>query len=208
MRIGIFGGTFDPPHIGHSILAAESLHQLQLDKLYWVLTPNPPHKKGRVISSLTDRLQLVQAAIDADPNFELSRIEIDRSPPHFAVDTVRLFGQQNPGAALVYIMGGDSLETLPLWHKPQEFVERCQNLGVVQRPGNQIDLNRLETQIPGITPKIQFVEAPLMEISSTQIRNNLQRGDPVKYYLLPSVLQIIKTRHLYLARASSGTCKN
>jgi nicotinate-nucleotide adenylyltransferase len=196
-RLGIFGGTFDPPHIGHQILALESLSQLTLNKVLWVLTPDPPHKRGRTISPLKDRFEMVSAAIKAYPDFELSRIEIDRPAPHFAVDTVRLLLDQNPDADLVYLMGGDSLSDLPDWHNSQEFVRVCHTIGVLRRPGYEININWLENQIPGIKKKINFVESPLIEIAASDIRQMVKTGKPVQSYLHPDVLRIIKERKLY-----------
>ena len=196
-RLGIFGGTFDPPHIGHHILAAEALSQLRLDKVLWVLTPDPPHKRGRAISPLKDRLEMVSAAIEEYPDFELSRIEIDRPPPHFAVDTVRLLLQQNPHANIVYLMGGDSLSDLPDWYNAKEFVSRCHAIGVLRRPGYDIDLHILENQIPGIKNKIEFVETPLIEVAASDIRRMVKTGKSVREHLHPDVHRIIKEHNLY-----------
>ncbi len=135
LRLGIFGGTFDPPHIAHLILAAEAVDQMALDKVLWVLTPFPPHKTDKEITPCAQRLELLQAAIAGDSRFELSRVEIDRQPPHFALDTVTLLHQAYPGSRLVYLMGGDSLADLPVWYKPQQFVAACDEIGVMQRPG-------------------------------------------------------------------------
>src|SRR5512134_3010613 len=104
MRLGIFGGTFDPPHLGHLILAAEAQAQLGLERILWVLTPFPPHKTDQQVTSLGDRLDLLAAALDDDPAFELCRVDIDRPPPHYAVDTVGLLHAQYPQARLVYLM--------------------------------------------------------------------------------------------------------
>jgi nicotinate-nucleotide adenylyltransferase len=197
MRLGIFGGTFDPPHIGHLILADESLAQLGLNRILWVLTPHSPHKVGQSITPLEHRLEMVQAAIGQNPLFELSRIEIDRSPPYYAADTMALLSSQYPQAELVYLMGGDSLRNLPLWHQPNEFVAQCHALGVMKRLGTQVDLNNLETHIPGITLKIKFVDTPLIDISASQIRKRIWDGHPYRYYLPPSVYKIIQARKLY-----------
>jgi nicotinate-nucleotide adenylyltransferase len=196
-EIGIFGGTFDPPHIGHQILAAEARYQLELDTVLWVLTPNPPHKQGQRIAPLPLRLEMVQAAIADNPDFALSRVEIDRPPPHYALDTVRILMEQNPQARLVYLMGGDSLRDLPAWHRVAEFVEACHTLGVMRRPGAQFDLGRLESQIPGITPKIRFVDAPLLEVAASQIRERIRMGAPFRYYLPEAVFRIIQRTGLY-----------
>lgn len=196
-RLGIFGGTFDPPHIGHLILAAEAQHQLALDRLLWVLTPAPPHKREQPISPLRHRIDMLQAAIAGNPTFELSNVDIDRPPPHFAADTIRLLEKSCPGAELIYVMGGDSLANLPLWRKPLELVRGCQTLGVMRRPGAKIDLKGLEAQIPGITQKVRFIEAPLIDISASQIRRRIREGHPFRYYLPLTVYDIIQQGHLY-----------
>ena len=96
-RIGLFGGTFDPPHLGHLILASEAQTQLELNRLLWMLTPEPPHKQDQFITSIEHRLAMVQLAIADNPAFELSRIELDRPGPHFTVDTIKIVAEQNPG---------------------------------------------------------------------------------------------------------------
>ena len=197
MRIGIFGGTFDPPHIGHLILAAETRSQLNLDRLLWVLTPDPPHKQMQRITSLEQRLEMVMAAIRDDPQFELSRIEIDRPGPHYAVDTVRLLGELYPAAELVYLIGGDSLFDLPTWHRPREFIEECGQIGVMRRPGDAIDVDCLEAKLPGIRAKLAIITSPLLEISASEIRARISAGRPYRYYLPDPVYRIILTRSLY-----------
>jgi nicotinate-nucleotide adenylyltransferase len=197
MRIGIFGGTFDPPHLGHLILAAEAGSQLRLDRLLWVLTPDPPHKQGHSISPLEARLEMVQAAIAEDPLFELSRVDIDRSPPHYAVDAVRLLGEANPGADLVYLMGGDSLHDLPSWHRPLDFLALCDALGVMRRPGDAVDLLTLEKILPGVSAKVEFVTAPLIDISASQIRQRVAGGRPFRYFVPPQVYRLIVKYGLY-----------
>ena len=200
MRIGIFGGTFDPPHTGHLVLAADALEQLRLDHLLWVLTPVPPHKQGLSISPTAMRLGLVQAAIEGDPRFQLSRVELDRPGPHFAVDTVRLLQEENPKAELFYLLGGDSLRDLPLWYRPQKFVGQITGLGVMRRPGARIDLKKLEIQLPGINQKVHFFETPLMEISSSEIRLRSAAGRPFRYFLPPIVYELI-CKHRYYQKS-------
>lgn len=197
MRIGIFGGTFDPPHIGHLVLAAEAREQLALDRVLWMLTPNPPHKTGRVISPLPVRLELVQAAIGQDSAFEISRVEIDRPGPHYSVDTVKILVAENPGAELFYLMGGDSLHDLPTWMHPQELVNCLTGIGVMRRPQDFIDLPWLERILPGLTSKVHFVDTPLLEISSTMIRERTASGRHIRYFLPPAVYELIRSRNLY-----------
>lgn len=197
-RIGIFGGTFDPPHLGHLILAAEARAQLRLDVLLWVLTAVPPHKLGQQITALDDRLTMLRLAIHDEPAFKLSRIDIDRPGPHYSTDTVRLLREANPGASLVFLIGGDSLQDMSTWHEPGLLVSECDEIGVMRRPDAQIDLGNLEKQIPGLTAKLQFVATPLLEIASHQIRKRVAEGRPFRYYVPAAVYEYIRENQLYM----------
>jgi nicotinate-nucleotide adenylyltransferase len=195
--IGLFGGTFDPPHIGHLILSAETHAQLGLDRLLWVLTPNPPHKQGLPITPLEHRLAMVELAISDNHRFELSTVEIDRPGPHYALDTVKIISEQNPAADLVYLMGGDSLGDLPSWHRPVDLVAALRFIGVMRRPGDSIDLATLEKIIPGLTAKVRFVVAPLLDIAAHEIRQRVSDGRPFRYFLPPAVYDYIVEHNLY-----------
>lgn len=197
MRIGIFGGTFDPPHIGHLILAAECQDQLALERVLWVLTPTPPHKPGKPVTPLDIRLEMLQAALPGDAGFEISRVEIDRPPPHYAVESVNLLRLRHPDDTLVYLMGGDSLRDLPKWVQPWQFVTACDEIGVMRRPGDAIDLDALEQTLPGLTARVRFVNAPLLDISSSQIRARAAAGRTIRYYLPPAVFKMVITHGLY-----------
>ncbi|MEW6502403.1 MAG: nicotinate-nucleotide adenylyltransferase [Chloroflexota bacterium] len=202
-RIGIFGGTFDPPHVGHLILAAEAQDQLRLDRLLWVLTPDPPHKQDQRITPLEIRVRLLQAAIGDNRSFELCRVEMDRPGPHYAVDTVRILKDQVSSAEMFYLIGGDSLHDLPTWYQPQQLIELIDGLGVMRRPGDQVDLSELEQKIPGIALKIRFIEAPLLEISARQIRQRISEGRAYRYYVPPGVYQLIEELGVYHLPSSS-----
>jgi nicotinate-nucleotide adenylyltransferase len=197
MRIGVFGGTFDPPHLAHLALAMEASYQLGLDRLLWVLTPDPPHKQGRAISPAATRLGLVEAAIGGNPAFEISRVELDRPGPHYALDTVRLLKAQFAGCELAYLIGGDSLRDLPTWHRPAELVQAVDRLGVMRRPGDEVDLTRLEAALPGLTEKVRWVQAPLLEISGTDIRRRVRAVSPYRYYVPEAVYSLIEELKLY-----------
>lgn len=198
MRIGIFGGTFDPPHLGHLALSQQAKAQLSLDRLLWVLTPVPPHKRERSITPLPHRLAMVTLALEGQP-FELSRIEIDRPPPHYAVDTVRLLAEQYPEAELGYLMGSDSLNDLPLWHRPHDLLAALTFVGVMRRPGETPDLPGLERLLPGLSAKVRFVEAPPIDISSTDIRRRIWLGQPFEHLLPAAVAEYIHQNRLYLS---------
>ncbi|HNZ02457.1 MAG TPA: nicotinate-nucleotide adenylyltransferase, partial [Anaerolineaceae bacterium] len=197
MRIGLFGGTFDPPHLGHLILASECLHQLSLDRVFWILTPNPPHKHGKAISPLGDRLAMLEAALGDDPAFTISRVEIDRPAPHYAVDTVQILKTQFPGDLLFYLLGGDSLRDLPTWHNPRQFVAACDGIGVMRRPGAAIDLTALDMVLPGLVDKVHLLETPLVEISAQDIRRRISQGLPYRYFLPPPVYTWIQSHDIY-----------
>ena len=195
--IGIFGGTFDPPHLGHLILASEAHAQLGLDRLLWVVTPDPPHKRSQSIAPLRHRLAMVKHAIAGDSQFELSTVDMDRPGPHYAVDTVGIIANQNPGANLVYLMGGDSLRDLPRWHRPADFLAACDLIGVMRRPDDAIDLPSLENLFPGLTAKVRFVEAPLLDIAAHEIRRRVAEGRPFRYFLPSWVNSYIVKHNLY-----------
>lgn len=196
-RLGVFGGTFDPPHLGHLILAEEARFQLKLSRVLWVLTPSPPHKDGIDISSWEIRRDLVKVAIGSDFHFELSTVDFDRPPPQYAYETLGILHERYPGAELVYLMGGDSLRDLPSWERPPDFLEACDAIGVMRRPRDEIDLPALEQMLPGVNDKIRFIDAPLLEISGSEIRRRARMDEPIKYYLPPAVYQLIEKINLY-----------
>jgi nicotinate-nucleotide adenylyltransferase len=196
-RVGIFGGTFDPPHVGHLILAAEAVSQLRLRRLLWVLAAVPPHKTRQVISPLEDRMAMLRLAVADEPAFEISRADIDRPGPHYTLETLALVRKDNPGSAIILVVGGDSLRDLPTWHRPAEVVHTCDEIGVMRRPGDEVDLTGLEAALPGITAKVRFIDAPLLEISSSEIRERVQAKLPFRYYLPPSVHRYIVEGGLY-----------
>ena len=199
MRIGIFGGTFDPPHMGHLILANEALHQIKLDRILWLLTPIPPHKKQQNITTLVHRLDMVQMAIADNSGFELSRVDIDRPPPHYAVDTMALFRKQAPDGEFYYLMGLDSLNDLPDWHRPNDFVHLCRGIVVMLREGENVDLQNFDTLLPGLAAKVRFLKTPLVEISGSDIRKRAKLGKPFRYFVPEKVYQYIVSNCLYQA---------
>lgn len=203
LKLGIFGGTFDPVHIAHLILAAEAQDQLRLSRVLWVLTPDPPHKPDRAVTPVEARLEMLTAAIADNPDFVLSLSEVDRQAPYYAVDTVKFLREEYPEAQMVYVMGGDSLHDLVDWHQPQEFVAACDVIGVMRRPLDDVDLSTLEQEIPGLREKVRFINAPLMDISGTAIRWRIAAGRPFRYYLPLEVYQIIQQRNLYHSQAQT-----
>lgn len=201
-RLGVFGGTFDPPHIGHLILASEAQVQLGLERVLWVLTPFPPHKTDRPITPTSYRIEMLKEAIQDNPLFELCLVDIERNPPHYTVDTLALIQTSNPGVDLVYLMGGDSLRDLATWHRPADFIRSCGAIGVMQRPGARIEANILEASLPGVSGKVEFIEAPLVEISATEIRQRVANNRPFRYFVPEAVYNFICDHHLYIGDPS------
>ncbi len=201
LRIGIFGGTFDPPHIGHLVLADEARSQLNLDKVLWVLTSIPPHKKNQAVTPVELRLVMLNAALSENENFVISRVDIDRPEPHYAVDTVRLLKKQFPQDELIYLMGSDSLQDLPKWYQPSALVELVDEIGVMSRQGlngkvldHQVDAIK---SLPGLSEKIRFIETPQLQIASSEIRKKVRNGGAYRYYLPPRVWRLILEHNLY-----------
>jgi nicotinate-nucleotide adenylyltransferase len=195
--VGVYGGTFDPPHNGHLILAEAAQAQLNLTQVIWVLTRRSPHKLTHSITPVELRIRMLQAAVEGYSNFEISRVEIDRPPPYFAVDTVRLLKYTYPDGELVYLMGGDSLNDLPSWHKPEALVESVQAIGVLPRPGVEVNLENLERKLPGLQSKVRFIHIPPVDISASMIRKKIQQKLPFRHLLPTVVADFIEVNHLY-----------
>lgn len=196
MKLGIFGGTFNPPHIGHLILADTARDTLGLDRVYFVPAAQPPHKAGQPRADVEHRAAMVEHAIADDPYFHLSRLDIDREGPHYAADMVRLMGEAHPAADLFFLMGSDSLRDLLSWSRPAEIIALCK-LVVMSRPVTPPDRDALREALPSIDERLISIPSPEIEISSSNIVERLQAGHSVRYRLPDDVLQYIYLHGLY-----------
>lgn len=200
MRVGVLGGTFDPIHIGHLVAAEEARAQLRLDRVIFVPAGLPPHKLSNNISPIDHRLAMVKLAIASNPYFTISRVDIDRFGPCYTVDTIQLLRDElGSDVELYFIMGSDSLADLPTWHQPQRLIRLCR-LAVVERPGYQVDMEELERVLPGITSRVHFINAPQLDISSTDIQRRVREGLPIKYQVPEAVEEYIYKHWLYTGR--------
>jgi len=197
MKIGVFGGTFDPPHLAHLFFAEEARWQLKLDRILWLLTPISPLKSVVEISPWEQRLELIEAAVDGNQNFEVSRVDIDRPGPHYAYESMKILAGEHGGDELIYLIGEDSLRDLVKWERPDELLRYCQQVGVMRRPAVQVNFKYLEAAVPGIRSKLIWVDSPMLEISGRMIRERLKNGQPVRYLLPDAVLDIIHENELY-----------
>jgi nicotinate-nucleotide adenylyltransferase len=197
MRLGILGGTFDPIHIGHLILAEEARYLLSLDQVLLAPAADPPHKRDRGKSPAEHRVRMVELAIADNPHLALSRIDVDRPGPHYTLDMVRLLlAQHGPDAELYFLMGLDSLVDLPAWHQPLALMQLC-NLVAFSRPDASFEWDALEVALPGVRSRVILLPMPLLQISSSDLRQRAQQGRPLHYQVLAQVEQYIQQQQLY-----------
>ncbi len=200
-HIGLIGGTFDPIHYGHLVIAEEVRATLQLDKMVFVPTGRPPHKPGRNVTAALHRLNMVQLAIASNPHFTLSRIEIDRPKPSYTVETLRILRQQwGTNIALYFVIGWDSLEDFHTWYEPIGILQQITHLVAVRRPGyvEEPAYNKLlEARLPGIMQRLLVLPAPQLEISATELRQRVAEAHPIKYQTPEVVEQYIQEHGLY-----------
>jgi len=196
LRRGILGGTFDPPHLGHLVLAVNARHDLQLDEVWFVPAGDPYRKAARAVTSREVRLRMVEALIADLPWAQLSTIELDRDGPTYTTDTLReLTGD---GGEWWFILGSDALGDLPHWREPATIVEQVR-LGLARRPGvgeTEIPAATLEA-VPGIESRIDYIDMPLLEISSTDLRERVREGRPTDFLVTPTVRAVIDELGLY-----------
>lgn len=194
-RIGVFGGTFDPPHVGHLVTAVNVRHDLALDRVLLVVANVPWQKVGsRTISPAEDRYALVEAAVDGVPGLEASRLEIDRGGPSYTADTLAELQAREPGAELFVVLGADAAAGILSWERVEE-VRRLATIVVVDRPGAP------PAAAPGPDWRWIAVEVPRLEVSSTELRARVRDGRPLDYLLTPPVIARIRARHLYCSDA-------
>lgn len=199
--IGLMGGTFDPIHMAHLIMAEEVRTTLGLSQIVFVPAGEPPHKMLRPVTPVQHRLAMVELAIITNPHFTISRVEIDRSGPSYLVDTLRqLHEEWGPDVAISFIIGWDSLEDFPGWYKPREILEQLTHLIAVRRPGYVDDIaynEKLEARLPGLKEKLRIVPVPQLDISSTDIRQRVAEQRPIKYQVPAAVEEYIRAHGLY-----------
>jgi nicotinate-nucleotide adenylyltransferase len=188
-RVGLFGGTFDPPHVGHLVTAVNVRHALDLD-VVMLMVANVPWQKeaSRAITPAADRLAMVEAAVADVPGLEAGRLEIDLGGPSYTADTLAALSTTEPGVVLFTIVGDDAAAGLTTWERYEEVVTRSR-LVVVDRPGEPV-------QLSGDVPWIH-VEVPRLEVSSTDLRARFTDGRPLDYLVTDPVLQVIEDRGLY-----------
>jgi nicotinate-nucleotide adenylyltransferase len=195
-KVGVLGGTFDPIHYGHLVIAEEAFARLGLREVLIMPARVPPHKQGRKITATEHRLAMVKLALASNPHFRLCTIDLERDGPSHTADSLALLRQQMD-AELYFIIGEDSLLDLPRWHQPARILAQCR-LVVMSRPGYpEPDLRVLEAIGPEAVERGIVVRAPQLEISSTELQQRVAAGLPIKYQVPEAVEEYIYRHRLY-----------
>ena len=195
MRRGVLGGTFDPIHIGHLILAQEALLRLSLDRVTFVPAGMPWRKSRRSVAPAADRLAMVKLAIAENPRFDVSELEVRRDGPSYIWETLAQLGEG--GDELFLILGADALIDLPTWREPREIV-RLARIAVAGRPGwDDATVATAAASVEGLPERIVALDMPLIEVSSTDLRARARRGEPLRYLVPDAVATYVRERALY-----------
>jgi nicotinate-nucleotide adenylyltransferase len=191
--LGIFGGTFDPIHVGHLVTAVNVRHSLELDRVLLVVAHDPWQKAGTVSTAAADRLAMVEAAVVDVPGLEASDLELRRGDQSYTADTLATLRSQHPDAELHLILGSDAAAGLPTWERAEE-VQRLATLVVVARPGS-------EGLLPPAGWTHRVLEVPRLDVSSTDLRARFADGRPLDYLVTAPVQRLIRERGLYRSRS-------
>jgi nicotinate-nucleotide adenylyltransferase len=193
-RLGVMGGTFDPIHYGHLVTAEEALVQFSLDGVLFVPTGQPWMKQDRTVSPAEDRYLMTVIATASNPRFHVSRIEIDREGPTYTVETLRALGEENPDAELYFITGADAMLEIFDWKDPEEALALAHFIAAT-RPG--YELARFESRAPTRHPNVSVMQIPALAISSTDVRERVRDGRPIRYLVPEGVKTYIDKAALY-----------
>lgn len=202
MRVGVFGGTFDPVHLAHLILAEQCRDQAQLEQVLFVPAALPPHKQTKPLTSFAQRVEMLELAISGNSAFHVEQLEKDRAGPSYTVDTLTQLRAARPADDFFFILGSDSVRDLPMWYQPRRILELAALLVFVRAdyPAfSERELRaalKLEDEFP---LRYQIVDAPLITISSTDIRRRLTEGRSVRYMFPRAVEAYIADKGLYAA---------
>ncbi|GAJ25232.1 nicotinate-nucleotide adenylyltransferase [Liquorilactobacillus sucicola DSM 21376 = JCM 15457] len=185
-RIGILGGTFNPPHLGHLIIAEQVADQLGLERVFFMPDDTPPHVDHKDSIAASDRKQMVALSIENNPLFEMEKCEIERGGISYTYDSIKFLKERHPDYEIYFIIGGDMVAYLPKWHKIDQLVKMVHFVGVARHGYPKT------SQYP-----LMWVDIPLIEISSTLIRQKLSQHCSIRYLVPPAVEKYIKERGLY-----------
>ena len=199
MRRGVLGGTFNPVHAGHLLIAEDVRLGLGLAEVVFVTAPRPWMKDAEELAAIEDRLEMVRLATADNPHFSVSAVDTERPGPTYAGDTIRDLRRESGGRdEFFFIMGADSLADLPRWHEAKGFVKLCRVAAVARVDRDTAAVVRaVERELPEAKGRIEVVEAALIDVSSTEIRRRVQHGESIRYRVPAAVEEYIRRKGLY-----------
>jgi nicotinate-nucleotide adenylyltransferase len=201
-RLGVLGGSFDPPHVGHLWLATLAADAMALDRVLVVPAPRPPHKPGWQLSPAENRLAMASLAVADDPRLEVSTIELEREGPSYTVDTLEALRSASPDAELVLVMAADSLAGISTWRRPERLLQLAE-WAVGPRPGSAPPpAEELARQLGGDARRIHLLDGPALDVSATEIRARVAAGRAIRYLVPRGVERYIAEHALYRGRAT------
>ena len=198
VRIGVFGGTFDPIHMGHLVVAEDARAALELDKVLFIPAGEPWFKSYRQITESHHRLAMVRLAVEDNPDFAVSDIEVRRSGPSYTVDTLAELHDQYADAEFTVILGLDALREIDRWYQPRRVFEMASVVGMA-RPGTSLDPSVLNAAIPGASSRMRLVDSTLIDISGTDIRQRVTAGRSIRYRVPAAVERYVYENRLYVS---------
>ena len=196
MRLGVLGGTFDPVHLGHLVLAERAREQLELDKVLWLPAGDPWRKTERRVTAAKHRIEMVRRAIDGVGEFELSTLEIEREGPTYTVETLAALKERYPEGDLFFLLGQDALADVPNWHDPERLIALA-TMAVAARGEERRSAAALDRLVPGLSGRVTWIEMPHLEISATELRRRAAAGQSLRYVTPDAVARYIKEQRLY-----------
>jgi nicotinate-nucleotide adenylyltransferase len=199
MRLGIFGGTFDPVHFGHLLLAEQCRETCRLDEVWFLPSGSPPHKEGAGISAAAARAEMLELATAGHAAFSVSRMEFERTGATFTIDTLAQLRAENPSRELFFLIGGDSLDDFPKWREPGQIAELATIVAVNRGDQPAIDLAGVEAKLgEAVASRIQVVTMPGVSLSASDIRRRVRTGKSIRY-MTPAAVEVYIAQHkLYL----------
>ncbi len=199
MRLGLLGGTFDPVHRGHLALARAARDELGLDEVLFLPAGQPWRKAGRMIASNEHRLAMLRRALEDEPAFQVSRLELERPGPSYTADTLEAIRDDRPEDELFFLLGEDALMDLPNWARPQRILELAR-LAVARRVDTSPEaLEEAERRSPGLGERVIWLKMPAVAVSATEIRERMREGQPISDLVPATVEEYIRKQGLYRA---------
>jgi nicotinate-nucleotide adenylyltransferase len=196
-RVGILGGTFNPPHLAHLVCASQAASQLGLDRVLLTPVAVPPHKEARMDPGPAERLELCRLAVAGDERLQVCDLEIARGGPSYTVDTLRVLHERDPEDHLTFILGGDIALGLPSWHEPEAVLELA-TLAVAERSGAiRSDVTERLHEAFGDLPRLEFFDMPRIDLSSSDVRRRVASNSSIRYLVPDPVADRIEQKRLY-----------